>query len=75
MKKIEFLNYLIFAYTENYYFAPQIKEKIITDEKLVLLSQELFGRPNLGQNLDMGYYTKVKPSEIPNFLLEDWALS
>lgn len=75
LKKIEFLNYLIFAYTENYYFAPQIKEKIITDEKLVLLSQELFGRPNLGQNLDMGYYTKVKPSEIPNFLLEDWALS
>lgn len=74
LKKLEFINYLIFAYTENYYLAPQIKEKVRTDEKLILLSQELFGRPNLGHSVAVNNYKKVEPNEIPNFLLEDWAL-
>ena len=74
LKKLEFLNYLIFAYTENYYFSPKIKEKIITNEKLVLLSQELFGEPNLGQYVEVDSYKRVEPDEIPNFLLEEWAI-
>ncbi|WP_165213112.1 hypothetical protein [Streptococcus tangpeifui] len=75
LKKLEFLNYLIFAYTENYYFSPKVKDQIRTDEKLVLLSQELFGEPNLGNNIEATNYKRVEPNEIPNFLLEDWALS
>ena len=74
LKKLDFLNYLIFAYTENYYFSPTIKEKIRTNEKLVLLSQELFGKPNLGQCVGVDSYKRVEPDEIPNFLLEEWAI-
>ena len=74
LKKLDFLNYLIFAYTENYYFSPTIKEKIRTNEKLVLLSQELFGEPNLGQYVGVDSYKRVEPDEIPNFLLEEWAI-
>ena len=74
LKKLDFLNYLIFAYTENYYFSPTIKEKIRTNEKLVLLSQELFGEPNLGQCVGVDSYKRVEPDEIPNFLLEEWAI-
>lgn len=76
LEKLEFINYLIFAYTENYYFSPSIKEKIRTDKNLVLLSQELFGKPNLGQDIVGNFqnYKQVKPNEIPNFLLKEWAL-
>ena len=74
LKKLDFLNYLIFAYTENYYFSPKIKEKIRTNDKLVLLSQELFGKPNLGQYVGVDSYKRVEPDEIPNFLLEEWAI-
>ena len=74
LKKLDFLNYLIFAYTENDYFSPTIKEKIRTNEKLVLLSQELFGKPNLGQCVGVDSYKRVEPDEIPNFLLEEWAI-
>ena len=73
LKKLDFLNYLIFAYTENYYFSPTIKEKIRTNEKLVLLSQELFGEP-MGQYVGVDNYKRVEPDEIPNFLLEEWAI-
>lgn len=73
-KKLEFINYLIFSYSDNYYFAPQIKEQIRTDEKLILLSQELFGKPNLGNDIGITDYQRVKHNEIPNFLLEEWAL-
>ena len=75
LKKLDFLNYLIFAYTENYYFSPKIKEKIRTNDKLVLLSQELFGKPNLGQYVGVDSYKRVEPDEIPNFLLEEWAIN
>ena len=74
LKKLDFLNYLIFAYTENYYFSQKIKEKIRTNDKLVLLSQELFGKPNLGQYVGVDSYKRVEPDEIPNFLLEEWAI-
>ena len=74
LKKLDFLNYLIFAYTENYYFSPTIKEKIRINEKLVLLSQELFGEPNFGQCVGVDSYKRVEPDEIPNFLLEEWAI-
>ena len=55
--------------------ARQIKrKKFRTNEKLVLLSQELFGKPNLGQCVGVDSYKRVEPDEIPNFLLEEWAI-
>ncbi|HFI0435291.1 hypothetical protein QE611_04005 [Streptococcus suis] len=71
-KKLEFINYLIFAYTENYYISPTIKNIIEESDSLEKLSQELFDSPNLGNlNLSNNFgedYSPVTPSEIPNLL-------
>ena len=74
----EFLNYLVFAYTENFFISKTIYEKIQNNKKLIHLSRELYQKPNLG-NLSMYdffnlKYEPVKPDEIPNFLTKDWAL-
>ncbi len=71
-KKIEYINYWIFKYTENYFFSPAIKTILEEDEKLQLLSQENYGVPNLGNifGLDDLIYKEVKSSEITNLLLE-----
>ncbi len=71
-KKLEFINYWIFKYTENYFFSPTIKEILEKDEKLQLLSQENYGVSNLGYVLgpeDL-LYEEVKSSEITNLLVE-----
>jgi len=77
-KTKEFLNYLVFAYTENFFISKTIYEKIQNNKKLIQLSRELYQKPNLG-NLSMYdffnlKYEPVKPAEIPNFLTKDWAL-
>lgn len=77
-KTKEFLNYLVFAYTENFFISKKIYEKIQNNKKLIQLSRELYQKPNLG-NLSMYdffnlKYEPVKPDEIPNFLTKDWAL-
>ena len=77
-KTKEFLNYLVFAYTENFFISKTIYEKIQNNKKLIQLSRELYQKPNLG-NLSMYdffnlKYEPVKPDEIPNFLTKDWAL-
>ena len=77
-KNKEFLNYLVFAYTENFFISKTIYEKIQNNKKLIQLSRELYQKPNLG-NLSMYdffnlKYEPVKPDEIPNFLTKDWAL-
>lgn len=71
-KKLEFLNYLIFAYTENYYISPQISSLIKKNEKLQSLCQEINELPGLGMlgaqnNLGINY-NPVKADEIPNLL-------
>lgn len=77
-KKLEFINYLIFAYSENYFFSLEREKDFISNPKLSQLSQELFGRPNLGfqilENRFEDNYQKVRPDEIPNFLLKEWSL-
>lgn len=75
---LEFLNYLIFAYAENYFLSKEIAGEIETNEKLQLLSQENNGMPNMGflggeNNWGMGY-SAVKTNEIPNFLSPVWAI-
>lgn len=76
-KKLEFINYLIFAYTENYYMSPAIKKIIEESDSLEKLSQELFDSPNLGiLNVSNNFgedYSPVTPSEIPNLLKMDLA--
>ena len=71
-KKLEYINYWIFKYTENYFFSPRIKSILEEDEKLQMLSQENYGVSNLGYILgpDDLLYEEVKSSEITNLLIE-----
>lgn len=68
--KIKWINYVIFKYTENYFFSPKIENVIKTDKKLQELSAESFGLPNLGHitNPMNFFYEGVKPDEITNIL-------
>ena len=74
-QKLKYVNYLIFAYTDNYYFSPKITN-CLNDENLVKLGRE--------NNLALSYhkihenpdeYQPVTMDEIPNFLNEDFACS
>lgn len=73
-----FLNYLIFAYTENYFISKTIQSTIETDEKLSLLGQENNENPHLGFLEPDNYYgvgyQPVREDEIPNFLSIEWAV-
>ena len=77
-KVLEFLNYLVFAYTENYFISKTIQKTIESDSKLSLLGQENTGNPSLGfLSFDNGFgadYQPVKMNEIPNFLSIEWAI-
>lgn len=76
--KLKYLNYLIFAYTENYFISKKILNVLETDEALKKLSQEINGVPNIGHiNLldsKSWNYTPVSMDDIPNFLSKEWAL-
>lgn len=77
-KVLQFLNYLVFAYTENYFISKNISQTIETDEKLSLLGQENNGNPSLGflspdNYFGMGYQP-IRMEEIPNFLSAEWAV-
>lgn len=77
-KRIQYINYLIFAYTENYYFSKQIQTILETNKNLKLLSKENNGAPNLGiiSLSDITKpYTPIKAEQIPNFLSEQYKLS
>ena len=68
---------IVFKYTENYFFSPEISELLESDEKLQLLSQENNGAPNLGYVSAMEIlapYESVTYSEIPNFLSQELSL-
>lgn len=76
---LAFLNYLIFAYTENYYLSKEIAEELTSNEKLQLLSQEVNGMPNMGflgyeNNCGIGYKA-IEMNDIPNFLSVEWAIT
>ncbi len=72
-----YINYIMLAYTENYFFSKRIQEKIETDENLKKLSRELNGLPNFGfmdtKSILEGY-EPVKMEEIPNFLAKEYSL-
>lgn len=77
-KTKEFLNYLVFAYTENFFISKIICEKILSNKKLIQLSRELYQNPDFGRvsifDIFNMNYKPVKADEIPNFLTKDWAL-
>lgn len=76
-KKLMYINCIMFAYTENYFFSKRVQEKIETDENLKKLSRELNGLPNFGyMNIDsiLEKYEPIKIEEIPNFLSEEYSL-
>lgn len=75
---LRFLNYLIFAYTENYFISKTIQSIIKSDGKLIKLGRENCGNPDFGfLGLDnyfgIGYHP-VSMYEIPNFLSAEWAV-
>ena len=76
---LKYLNYLLFAHTENYFISKTIQREIETNMRLRKLSQETNGFPEMGylnenNNFGMGY-VPVDMNEIPNFLLRDWAIA
>lgn len=76
-KCLRFINYLIFAYTEHYFFAKSIRNKIEFDENMVKLSKEINGNPDFGFMEIQDFfseYISVSMNDIPNFLSEEYSL-
>ncbi len=77
-KILEYLNYLIFEYTENYYISKTIQNEIENNEQLRKLSQENNGMPEFGMlsvgNMFGKNYNPILPEEIPNFFDAKWAV-
>lgn len=73
------MNYIIFAYTENYFISKTIQSAIESNDKLAELGQENSGYPNLGflgpDNLFGMGYQPVGMDKIPNFLDCSWAVT
>ena len=69
-KVLRYLNYLLFAHTENYFISKSVKQEIENNDTLQKLSQEANGFPTMGYlNNDFGIgYTPVNMDEIPDFL-------
>ena len=76
-EKLRYINYLIFKYTENYFFAPSFKMTIEENPKLAQLSRESNELPNFGyvNIMTMMQYKPVKITEVPNLLNREYALS
>ncbi len=76
-KCLEFINYLVFEYSETYFCSKSIENIINENQALRKVSQESNGYPNLGylSIMDMiDEYEPVKPNEIPNFLTEAYKI-
>lgn len=77
-KILQFLNYIIFAYTENYFISKTIRSTIESNEKLSQLGQENneypdFGLLNSDNYFGIGYHP-ISMDEISNFLDVDWSV-
>lgn len=76
-KKLQYINYLIFAYSSNYFISKSISSEILQSKKLHALAKEIDGRPNWGQitieDLIFHSYIPIEMDEIPNFLTKELA--
>ena len=66
--KIEYINYLIFKYTEHALISPYVDPLILQNDKLIDLCEESNGNA-------FGYGQVILPNEIPNFLSSEFAIS
>ncbi len=66
--KLQYINYLIFKYTEHMLISPSVDELLLINDKLVELCKQR------GDNL-FGNGQIINPCEIPNFLSQDFALT
>lgn len=79
--KLQYVNYLIFAYTENYFLHESVKGIIKNDENIKKLSKETYGCiPDFGlmesyQFFSGKKFNPVDKGEITNLLLPQYALS
>lgn len=77
-KVLQYINYLIFEYTENVYFSKKIEAELKNNKMIEKVSQEANGLPTFGHlsvyNMFGMDYEAVKPEDIPNFLDENWAI-
>jgi hypothetical protein len=73
-QKLQYINYLIFAYTENLTLSPHIQSEILKNENLHALANENNGIPNMGFiPIGIGgelkeYFHPISWKEIPNVL-------
>ena len=69
-KALMYLNWIIFKYTENYFFSVQVNNAITNNKNLQMLSQEYNGRPCFGIGVPEAFegFRYIQPYEIPNFL-------
>lgn len=78
-KVLKYLNYLLFAHTENYFISKSIRQEIEENESLQRLCQENNGLPTLGflsDDNNFGWeYNPVSMDDIPNFLDNKWAVT
>lgn len=82
IKKLEYINYLIFRYTESYFVSKGLHRCLGENESLRKLCRDTGEVPNFGfltmadilEGL-VNPYESVKPDEIPNLLSEDYKLS
>jgi len=75
-KKREYINYLIFRYTESFCVSKNLRKLLVENEKIRELCRDT-GAPNLGilTTFDLlTPYEPVKPNEIPNLLNEEFRL-
>ena len=74
-QKLKYVNYLIFAYTDNYYFSPKISN-CLNDKNLVKLGREnnlALSHYKIQENPDE--YQPVTMDEIPNFFDEEFVMN
>lgn len=80
-EKLEYVNYLIFRYTESYFVAKSLHSFLVSNKNLRELCRDTGEAPNLGfltRDNMIKYtarpYQSVKPNQIPNLLAEEFKL-
>ena len=77
---LKYINYLVFALTDNFFFSKSISETILNDEAFVRLSREYMEKPNFGMpqiyDKDKKYLsnTPVSADELPMIFDKKYAI-
>lgn len=77
-QKLQYINYLIFKNTENFYCAPALRPFVKCNHSLEALSKEVYDRPDFGIQKAPDIFKKYQPvsfRDIPNFLSEQYSLA